>query len=188
MPTKPAPTSEESPRPKMVSARPVATWFAASVRVSTPKTKASAMPAPAPARMPRTPEPVLTATAKAATAPTIIMPSTPRFSTPDFSTTSSPSAAKSSGVAALMTVSRMGASISRPMALLRRLRAGGGRQRAPAQPVAHQEVGGQEEEQQQALEHAGDGPCKQTIDQYRIFARHFRLGPPVAYIVANTVV
>src|SRR3546814_16863896 len=42
--------------------------------------------------------------------------------------------------------------------LLRRLRAGRDRRRrAQPQAVANQEVGGQKEEQQQALEHAGDG-------------------------------
>ena len=43
-------------------------------------------------------------TAKPVTAPISIIPSTPRFSTPDFSTTSSPSAARSSGVDAATTV------------------------------------------------------------------------------------
>ena len=96
----------------MVSASPVATWLAASVRVSTPKMKAMAMPASAPTRTPSTPEPVETATAKAEIAPRIIMPSTPRLRTPDFSTTSSPRAAKSSGVAAPITVRKMSAKAS----------------------------------------------------------------------------
>ena len=43
-------------------------------------------------------------TAKPVTAPISIIPSTPRLRTPDFSTTSSPSAARSSGVAAPTTV------------------------------------------------------------------------------------
>ena len=43
-PTKFAPISALSPRPKSVSARPVATWFEASVSVSTPKSPAVAAP------------------------------------------------------------------------------------------------------------------------------------------------
>ncbi len=54
--------------------------------------------------MPSVALPVLTVTAKAITAPASIMPSTPRLSTPAFSETSSPRAANSSGVAALITV------------------------------------------------------------------------------------
>ena len=42
---------------------------------------------------------VFTATIKPTTAPTIIIPSTPRFNTPDFSTTASPIAANKMGVA-----------------------------------------------------------------------------------------
>ena len=52
-------------------------------------------------------EPVAKAPAKPQAAPTIIMPSTPRLSTPARSTTSSPEAASSSGVEAVITVSRM---------------------------------------------------------------------------------
>ena len=44
-------------------------------------------------------------------APTAIMPSSPRLSTPARSTTSSPSAAISSGVAAVMTVMRTASAI-----------------------------------------------------------------------------
>src|SRR5262245_62947319 len=53
--------------------------------------------------MPRVALPVVTAVAKPTMAPTSIMPSTPRLRTPDFSVTSSPVAARSSGVDALMT-------------------------------------------------------------------------------------
>ena len=49
LPTKPAPIRPESPTPRIVSARPVATWLAARPSVRTPKTP----PAPAPARMPQ---------------------------------------------------------------------------------------------------------------------------------------
>ena len=48
--------------------------------------------------------PVTVAPMKPNTAPTSIMPSTPRFRTPDFSHTSSPVAAKISGVAAVIMV------------------------------------------------------------------------------------
>ncbi len=52
------------------------------------------------ATMPTSATPVTEVTAKPVTAPISIMPSTPRLRTPLFSTTSSPSAARSSGVAA----------------------------------------------------------------------------------------
>ena len=83
VPTKAAPMSAERPMPKMVSARPVATWLASSVRVSTAKISASAAPARAAATRPSVWLPVTRVTAKPVTAPASIMPSTPRFSTPD---------------------------------------------------------------------------------------------------------
>src|SRR3990170_8440222 len=98
--------------------------------------------------------------AKAAMAPTIIMPSTPRLRTPAFSTTSSPTAAKTSGVAATMTPIRMFTRRSMAFPLLRRLRLGGGRgcpdagAAGPFEAVIHQHVGGKQEEQQHALKHA----------------------------------
>ena len=104
MPTKPEPTSADRPMPKMVSARPVATWFEVSESVRTPKTSAISAPATAPVRMPSTALPVVTVIANAVTAPASIMPSTPRLSTPERSATSSPRAANKSGVAALITV------------------------------------------------------------------------------------
>jgi len=45
VPTKPAPASEESPVPKMVSASPVATWFAPSVSASAAKRSEAQRPA-----------------------------------------------------------------------------------------------------------------------------------------------
>src|SRR2546422_2014920 len=51
-PTNPAPASELKPTPKMVSASPVATWFAIKVSVSTAKTSARAAPAVAADRSP----------------------------------------------------------------------------------------------------------------------------------------
>ena len=53
------------------------------------------------ANMPSHADPVSCATPKPATAPMIIMPSTPRLRTPERSTTSSPMAAISKGVAAV---------------------------------------------------------------------------------------
>ena len=108
-----APISADRPRPKIVSARPVATWLASSVSVRTPKSsaidgarRASRPPAPAATL------PVAMWRRSRRRRRSIIMPSTPRLRTPDFSTTSSPMAAKSSGVAAIMALIRMLASRS----------------------------------------------------------------------------
>ena len=90
----------ESPTPKSESARPVATWFAISVSAIAPKISDVPAPAAMPAAMPSHGEPLFDATMNATTAPTSIIPSTPRFSTPDFSVTSSPSAANTRGVPA----------------------------------------------------------------------------------------
>src|SRR5688572_253675 len=91
-------------------------------------------------------EPVWYAPAKPQAAPTIIMPSTPRFSTPARSTTNSPEAASSSGVEAVITVSRT-ASMN-PMGDLR------GEQKTEA--VEDQRVAGEHIEQQDALEDLGE--------------------------------
>src|ERR1043165_5778357 len=96
----------ERPTPRMVSARPEATWLAASPSVSAAKTAESAMPPRMPQSAPTAIEPVTYAPANPQAAPTIIMPSTPRFSTPARSTISSPDAASNSGVEAAITVSR----------------------------------------------------------------------------------
>src|ERR1700729_90523 len=69
-----------------------------------PKTAASAAPARMPHNAPTAIEPDIQAPAKPHAAPTIIMPSTPRFSTPERSTMSSPDDANKSGVEAVMTV------------------------------------------------------------------------------------
>src|ERR1043165_5425745 len=74
------------------------------------------------------------------------MPSTPRFKTPARSTTSSPDAASSSGVDAVMMVSRMASANS--MGDLR------GKQQAEA--VEDERVAGEHVEQQDALEHLGE--------------------------------
>ena len=105
-------------------------------------------PRPSPRRGRAAQAPVSEVTAKPVTAPISIMPSTPRFSTPDFSTTSSPSAASSSGVAAPMTVIR----IEIVTGVHQR---GSFRAAAQAQPVADEDVGGEQEEQHHRLEDAG---------------------------------
>ena len=65
------------------------------------------MPARAAERMPSVWLPVSAVAAKPVTAPASIMPSTPRLSTPERSATSSPSEARRSGVAAVITVRMM---------------------------------------------------------------------------------
>ena len=82
----------DRPTPNSDSARPDATWLACSVSVTTANTSESAAPASMPATTPSHGDLVVAATMNATTAPTSIIPSTPRFSTPDFSVTSSPSA------------------------------------------------------------------------------------------------
>src|SRR5690554_2887092 len=76
----------------------------------------------------------------------IIMPSTPRFKTPARSLTSSPSDAITSGVAAVITVSRMAST----MCISRCL--------APRQTdaIVDKSVARQDEEEQKSLEHATD--------------------------------
>src|ERR1044072_3661228 len=145
-PTYPEPISPESPTPRMVSARPEATWLAASPSVSAAKTAESAIPARMPHRPPTASEPVTEAPANPHAAPTIIMPSTPRFKTPARSTTSSPDAASNNGVEAVMMVSRMASANS--MSDLRG--------RHQTETVEDQRVAGEHVEQQDALEHLGE--------------------------------
>src|SRR5882672_3748640 len=85
-----------------------------------------------------------------AMAPTTIMPSTPRLRTPERSATSSPVAANTSGVAAIMALIRMLARSSMVSVLHR---VGGRAPRDPARAVVHQHVGGEQKEQEHALEH-----------------------------------
>ncbi len=88
---------------KIVSARPETIWFAR--RVTTRNARISAQPAPATAAAataigsasPAEP-PTCWTHRKPITAPISIIPSTPRLSTPERSASSSPSAAKRSGV------------------------------------------------------------------------------------------
>src|SRR3954465_4316735 len=110
-PTKREPIRPERPMPRMVSARPVATWLTASPSVISAKISDIATPATMPHNAPIMIEPVSQAPPKPQAAPTIIMPSTPRLSTPERSVTSSPVAAISSGVDAASTA-RMMASMS----------------------------------------------------------------------------
>ena len=79
--------------PKMVRARPTATWFARKLTASTENITDSAMAPSIAATTARKRLPVADMVMKATTAPITIMPSTPMLSTPDRSTTSSPSAA-----------------------------------------------------------------------------------------------
>src|SRR2546421_9638307 len=99
--------SPERPTPRIVSAKPDATWFAASPSVTAANTADSAAPAKMPHSAPNAIEPVRYAPAKPQAVPTIIMPSRPRFKTPARSTTNSPEAASISGVEAVTMVSKM---------------------------------------------------------------------------------
>src|SRR5579885_1237928 len=160
-PTKPAPASPEIPMPRMVSARPEATWFAASPSTISANTAASAAPARMPASAPRSELPVTIATAKPHDAPISIMPSTPRLSTPARSTTSSPAAAISSGVAAVMTVSSTASMsmVGHPAA-----------RADPAHAVEHERVAGEHEEQQHPLHHVGEIDRHAQLDLRRLAA------------------
>src|SRR4029077_8012051 len=129
----------------MVSASPDATWFAASPNVTAANTADNAAPARMPHNAPTAIDPVAYAPAKPHAAPTIIMPSAPRFKTPARSTTSSPEAASNSGVEAVITVSRTASMNS--MDDLRR------EQHTDA--VENERVAGEHVEQKNALKHIG---------------------------------
>src|SRR5712675_3474153 len=146
-PTKREPIRPERPMPRMVSARPVATWLTASPSVISAKISDIRMPAAMPHSAPMMTEPVSQAPPKPQAAPTIIMPSTPRLSTPARSVTSSPVAASSSGVAAASTA-RMMASTS-PTGHLSR------RENQP-EAIENEAVAGEHVEQQNALKYLGD--------------------------------
>src|SRR5208283_3378678 len=145
-PTNPAPISPDRPIPKMVSARPAATWLTASPSVSAAKIAAMPAPASVPQIAPMKTEPVKKAAAKPHAAPMIIMPSMPRLSTPARSTTSSPAAASNSGVDAAITETMMASSnpIGNP-----------GARRHQTNAVEDQGIAGEHVEQQDALEHLG---------------------------------
>src|ERR1700761_3712716 len=146
-PVKRAPISPDNPVPRMVSARPEATWLTARPRVIIAKTSDSNIPASTPAMAPTMTEPDNQAPAKPHAAPTIIMPSTPRLRTPDRSFTNSPVAAINSGVDAAST-DRMMASASSTGHLP-------GCEDEP-EAVEDQGIAGEHVEQQDALEHLGD--------------------------------
>src|SRR5260370_7715703 len=141
-PTKPAPIRPDRPMPRIVSARPVATWLTARPSVIIAKIRDSNVPATIPQRAPMTIEPVSQAPPNPQAAPTIIMPSTPRLRTPARSVTSSPVAAINSGVDAAST-ERMMASSS-PTGHLSR------RENQP-ETVENERVAGEHVEQQDAL-------------------------------------
>ena len=132
--------------PRMVSARPVATWLTARPSVISAKISDSRVPATIPNSAPMKIEPVSQAPPKPQAAPTIIMPSTPRLSTPERSVTSSPVAAINSGVDAAST-ERMMASSS-PTGHL------SCRENQP-EAVENEGVAGEHVEQQNALKHLG---------------------------------
>src|SRR5260221_4500768 len=145
-PTKPAPIRPDSPMPRIVSARPVATWLTARPRVIIAKISDNRVPAIMPQMAPMMIEPESQAPPNPQAAPTIIMPSTPRFSTPARSVTSSPVAAINSGVDAAST-ERMIASTSSTVHL-------SGRENEP-EAVENETVAGEHIEQQNALKYLG---------------------------------
>src|SRR5215831_10653052 len=138
----------ESPTPKIDKASPEATWLAISVSVTTAKISDIAPPATMPAATPAQVLWLSCATANAATAPTAIIPSAPKFNTPDRSVISSPSAVMINGVPATMVAKSIEVTIV-SMALLRRL--GGA-----SQPVLNEHVRAEQEEQEHPLEHLRD--------------------------------
>jgi hypothetical protein len=97
--------------PKMVSASPAPTWFAAKPSTTRAKSAAMAAPTRIPSMTPTIVESKATAPAKPHTAPMAIMPSTPRLRTPARSATSSPRAATRSGVEAATMVSRIASKV-----------------------------------------------------------------------------
>src|SRR4051794_9696280 len=145
-PTKRAPIRPDRPMPRMVSAKPVATWFTARPSVMKAKISDISMPATMPQSAPMMIEPESQAPPKPQAAPTIIMPSTPRLRTPARSVTSSPVAANSSGVDAAST-DRMIASTSTTLDLPRC--------EHELEPVEDEGIAGEHVEQQDALEDLG---------------------------------
>src|SRR5579875_2034853 len=145
----------------MVSASPVATWLAAKPRVMRANAAASATPAPIPATAPTSELPERMAAAKPQEAPMIIMPSTPRLSTPERSTTSSPTAASSSGVEAVITVSRIASSSM----------AGDPAARAEeTDAIGRQHVAGEDIEEQHPFQHIGEIERHAQADLRRLAA------------------
>src|SRR5690242_3131893 len=133
--------------PRMVRARPVATWLTASPSAISAKISDISVPATMPNSAPMKIEPVSHAPPKPQAAPMIIMPSTPRLRTPERSVTSSPVAAIRSGVDAAST-DRMIASTSPTLHLCCR--------RDQPEAVEDQGIASEHVEQQDALKHLGD--------------------------------
>src|SRR5580692_1190623 len=145
-PTKPAPIRPEMPMPRIVKARPVATWLTARPSVISAKISDISAPATMPQIAPTMIEPVSHAPPNPHAAPTIIMPSTPRLRTPERSVTSSPVAAINRGVDAANTDRTM-ASSSSTWHLWR-----GENQ---PDPVENKGIAGEHVEQQDALKNLG---------------------------------
>ena len=97
-PTYSAPIRPDNPVPKIVKAKPVATWLVANTRAKKPKTIEVRRPDNAPKITARNRLPVVITVIEAITAPISIIPSTPKLSTPLLSTTSSPVAASIIGI------------------------------------------------------------------------------------------
>src|SRR5487761_1981227 len=133
--------------PRIVSARPVATWLTARPSVMTAKTSDSRVPAAIPQTAPKMVEPVSQAPPNPQAAPTIIIPSTPRLSTPERSVTSSPVAAINSGVDAASTDSTIASSSSTGHL---------SRSENQPEPVKYERVAGEHVEQQNALKYFCD--------------------------------
>src|SRR5215510_8769300 len=133
--------------PRMVSAKPAATWLTASPSAISAKTSDIRVPARIPQSAPTKIEPVSQAPAKPQAAPIIIMPSTPRLRTPERSVTSSPVAAIRSGVDAAST-DRMMASTS---STGHHLTIG----EDQPETIEDQRVAGEHVEQQEALKNLG---------------------------------
>src|SRR5499426_1552212 len=150
------------PVPRIVSASPVATWLACSEIVSTPKASAASEPASTPASTASPSPPPCATAANAATAPTSIIPSTPRLRTPERSVTSSPSAASISGIAAATALATSG--LIESMVPLRE------RGPAPVEAEVHEHLAAEEEHEQQPLEHERDRSRQLERDLRRLAA------------------
>ena len=98
------PRNADSPVPTITSDRPDTVWFTRNDTASNPWTHASSAPATPPARSESVRLPVCTPVQNPTTAPSSIIPSTPRFITPDRSAISSPRAASRIGVPATIAL------------------------------------------------------------------------------------
>src|SRR5881296_569305 len=155
------PAKAEKPTPNRLNARPVAYWLVFSQITRPPKVAAIKAPATAPAPKASQSLPVCTAVAKPAIAATSIIPSAPRLTMPARSLINRPRPAMASTVPAfsVAAISRANDSISGLADLLSggsdRLHRWCGGHALPAHAVMNQGVAGEQREQQQPLEHAG---------------------------------